>query len=378
MLDAEKNKGRPLPYLRNPNVRWFSIDTSDLQLMPFEDHELDRFGLREGDVLVCEGGEAGRAAIWDGRLSNVKFQKAIHRVRPGPDLYNRFLVHRLMLDYYSGRLSDYYTGVTIKHLTGQDLARYEIALPSLPEQRRIADMLDRAESLRAKRRAAIARLDELTQAIFVEMFGDPDSKGWPIRDVTSVLDQGDNSIRTGPFGSQLLHSEFVDSGVAVIGIDNVVANEFRWAERRFITEAKYRDLRRYTVRPGDVLISIMGTCGRCAIVPNDVPRAINTKHLCCISLDQDVCLPIFLQAYFLRHPMAKRYLDQTAKGAIMAGLNMGIIKAMPLPVPPIALQHNFTRRIKAIEKVKSAHRASLSELDALFASLQQRAFRGEL
>lgn len=99
MLDAQKNKGGPLPYLWNPNVRWLEIDTTDLQTMLFEPHEDERYGLRKGDVIVCEGGEAGRAAVWDGRQAHVKFQKALHRVRPGPDLDAKYLVYRLMNDY---------------------------------------------------------------------------------------------------------------------------------------------------------------------------------------------------------------------------------------------------------------------------------------
>ena len=135
---------------------------------------------------------------------------------------------------------------------------------------------------------------------------------------------------------------------------------------------------RYTVRSGDVLITIMGTCGRYAVVPDNIPPAINTKHLCCITLDPEKCLPIFLHAYFLRHPIAQKYLSQTAKGAIMSGLNMGLIKGMPVPLPPIELQREFARRVTAVERLKTAHRASLAELDALFATLQHRAFRGEL
>ena len=225
---------------------------------------------------------------------------------------------------------------------------------------------------------ALVQLDSLTQSIFVEMFGGQQSQDWSIETIADVAAAHNGSIRTGPSGSQLLHSEFVAEGVAVLGIDNAVANEFRWGERRFISEAKYRDLRRYTIRPGDVLITIMGTCGRCAVVPDDIPVSINTKHLCCITLNAMKCRPEFLHAFFLRHPMARAYLEQTSKGAIMSGLNMGLIKSMPIAVPPLALQQTFATRIRAVESLKANHRAALAELDALFASLQHRAFAGTL
>lgn len=258
------------------------------------------------------------------------------------------------------------------------VAKIRIPLPPLPEQRRIAEVLDLAEALRAKRRAALAQLDTLIQSVFLDLFGNSERREWPVTTIAEVAHPDEGSIRTGPFGSDLLHSEFVNEGVAVLGIDNAVANEFRWGERRFISESKYSELKRYTVKPGDVLITIMGTCGRCAVVPNDVPVAINTKHLCCITLDSEKCLPSFLHAYFLRHPLARRYLEQTAKGAIMAGLNMGIITAMPIRLPPLSLQHDFARRVASVDKLKIAHRASLTEMDALFAALQHRGFRGEL
>jgi type I restriction enzyme S subunit len=259
-----------------------------------------------------------------------------------------------------------------------EIRQVKFHLPDLHEQQRIAEILDHAEKLRSKRWEAIAQLDTLTKAIFLEMFGDPVLNGWAMETIAEIVHPSNGSIRTGPFGSQLLHSEFVEEGVAVLGIDNAVANEFRWGERRFISELKYRGLKRYTVSPGDVIITIMGTCGRCAVVPDGIPVAINTKHLCCITLNQEKCLPRFLHAYFLLHPIARQYLNQTEKGAIMAGLNMGIIKSMPIFIPPLSLQKEFARRVEAVEKLKTAHRASLLELDALFASLQHRAFRGEL
>ncbi len=184
-------------------------------------------------------------------------------------------------------------GATVPHIDSNVLGNLELRLPSLAEQRRIAEVLDRAEALRAKRRAALAQIESLNRSLFLELFDNPIAKGWRMTTVAEVAKPVDGSIRTGPFGSQLLHSEFTVSGIPVLGIDNAVANKFRWAGRRFISDGKYRQLKRYTVHPQDVLITIMGTCGRCAIVPDDVPTCINTKHLCCITLDQEKCLPAF-------------------------------------------------------------------------------------
>ncbi len=264
------------------------------------------------------------------------------------------------------------------HLYPKEVSRLAVALPPLDEQRRIAEVLDRVEALRAKRREAIAHLDTLAHSIFLDMFGDDCTYDSVDTTVAGVADARRGAIRTGPFGSQLLHSEFRSSGIAVLGIDNAVDNEFKWGKPRYISTAKYRALERYTVHPGDVLITIMGTCGRCAIVPDDIPPAINTKHLCCISLDRSRCLPGFLQAYFLIHPLARRYLEKRAKGAVMDGLNMGLIRDMPLSLPTIRLQQVFVDRAAAVTEHRSKLRSSLAGFDALFASLQHRAFRGEL
>jgi len=299
-------------------------------------------------------------------------------ITPGPRLDKNYLAHYLATPDMVALAAARATGANLPRLSPGELAKFEIPLPPLDEQRRIAAILDHADALRAKRREALAHLDDLIQSIFLDMFVGDGSEDWPLVTIEEIAAEAKGSIRTGPFGSQLLHSEFVDEGVAVLGIDNAVANDFKWRERRFITKQKYAKLLRYTVRPGDVLITIMGTCGRCAVVPDDIPLAINTKHLCCITVNRDICLPVFLHASFLSHPVARAYLQRTAKGAIMSGLNMAIIKGMPLTLPPLALQARFAQRLEAVQASRNLHHASNEELDSLFASLQARAFSGRL
>ena len=369
-----------IPFLRVQNIAGGKVNFErDTLFIDERTHEtLSRSRIRPGDLLVSIAGSIGRAGIVPMGAPALNCNQAVAIVRPKEKVYRPFLRFWIESSGAQQQIRNSTVTGTISNLSLSQLSNLQIPLPPLAEQRRIAEVLDKAEALRAKRRAALAQLDSLTQSLFLNLFGDPDTKGWPMTDIAGVVNEDHGGIRTGPFGSQLLHSEFTAEGIAVLGIDNAVANEFRWGERRFISEAKYRQLKRYTVRPGDVLITIMGTCGRCAVVPDDIPPAINTKHLCCITLDSSKCLPIFLHAYFLRHPTALRYLSQTAKGAIMSGLNMGLIKGMPIPLPPISLQREFARRVTAVEKLKTAQRAALAELDGLFASLQHRAFRGEL
>ncbi|UTT59089.1 restriction endonuclease subunit S [Cellulosimicrobium cellulans] len=326
-----------------------------------------------GTLLLVTRTAVGKNAVTTFPLA---FSQDITAITPSSHVDIGYLSR--FLSSHAPQLASAARGATIKGVTREVVSGIRIPLPPLDEQRRIAAALDYVDTLHAMRLESTRLLDAMPRALFEELFVRGTMLSWPRTTVAEVASSAKSSIRTGPFGSQLLKEEFVDSGIPVLGIDNVVTNAFRWGDRRFIKPDKYRELERYTVHPGDVLITIMGTVGRCAIVPDDIPTAINTKHLCCITLDQDRCLPEFLRASFLWHPDSLHYLNATKKGAIMAGLNMGIIKSLPLTLPPIWLQKEFARRLDAVESVRSWTDGHLAELDALFTSLQARAFAGEL
>jgi type I restriction enzyme, S subunit len=168
MLDKSKNKGKPYPYLRNTNVQWLRFDLSDVKEMRFEDDELEEYELRAGDLLICEGGEPGRCAIWNEQVKPMMFQKAIHRVRPFAFTSPKFLLYRLLADAKSGYLEKHFTGATIKHFTGQELSRYVFGLPPLAEQRRIVAKVDQlmalCDELETKLRQAQAHSAKLMTA----------------------------------------------------------------------------------------------------------------------------------------------------------------------------------------------------------------------
>jgi len=168
MLDKAKNRGTPRRYLRNANVRWFDFDLADLLEMPFEDSELSEFALCSGDVLICEGGEPGRAAVWDERETDIYFQKAIHRVRFLPLVNSAYFVIALKASADDRRLAEYFTGTGIKHFTGKGLESYQFPLPPLAEQRRIVAKIDElmvlCDRLEAARTEREAKRDRFTAA----------------------------------------------------------------------------------------------------------------------------------------------------------------------------------------------------------------------
>jgi len=283
-------------------------------------------------------------------------------------------------------LNDLGTGATFKELSGGKLKEVPVPVAPPPEQHRIVAILDEAfdgiATAKANAEKNLQNARDLIGTGYQAITASLDRSRWATAPVTALAAVPKGSMRTGPFGSQLLHSEFVDDGIAVLGIDNAVANEFRWDKRRYITAEKYRDLARYRVFPGDVLITIMGTCGRCAVVPDDIPLAINTKHLCCITLDRVKCLPEYLHAYFLYDPTAREYLTAQAKGSIMAGLNMGIISELPVRLPALEQQKIIVARFNSLraecDQLFELQTQKLAALDALKKSLLHQAFSGQL
>lgn len=275
------------------------------------------------------------------------------------------------LDKYVETLREQSIGGVIKYIKLGNLTEAHIPLPPLDKQRKIVAVLDKVSDLIAKRRQQLDKLDLLTKSRFVEIFyNTTGNANWPIVTMADIS----TDMRTGPFGSALHHDEFVETGIFVLGIDNAVENRFSYNRMRYITEEKYEQLKRYTVRPGDVIITIMGTVGRSAVIPDNIPKAINTKHLACLTIDRSKAQPTFICSAFQMHPEIRQQLTGQAKGAIMDGLNLTIIKKLCFKLPPIEIQNKFVEFFNLTENTKTIISRSLEKLETLKKALMQEYF----
>lgn len=363
--------------MRTKNVQ-AELDLFDVWGIP------DRFVKREdqylapGDLLVSSANswnlvgkcswvpEIPWRATFGGFVSVLRSDRA--RIEP------RYLYHWFSSPRIQATVRSFGQQTTnISNLNVDRCLRLALPLPPLPEQRRIAEILDKADALRAKRRAALAQLDTLTQCIFLDMFGDPatNPKGWPICQLQDVVKDG--TIVT--YGIVQAGEEF-PGGVPYIRTGDIVDGAIVTAGLRHTDPAIAGKFLRSRVEAGDIVMSIRATVGTTALVPPELDGANLTQGTAKISPGEKTDRLYLLNS--LRASGTQHWIGLQIKGATFREITLTRLRELPVAVPPIELQQDFARRVVAMTKIESAHVASLVELDAFFSALQHRAFRGEL
>jgi len=285
----------------------------------------------------------------------------------------------LSSSFFVQRIASLTEGANLPRIDVETFNSIEIPLPPISEQHRIVEILREQRDIQSLCDQADERRTKLVASAFHSIFlQSKERTAWPEVTVGEIAARTENSIRTGPFGSDLLHSEFVSEGIPVLGIDNAVQNRFVWAERRFIASAKYASLKRFRVFPRDVMITIMGTVGRAAVAPPDLPECISTKHLCVITPDTSRILPYFLWAVLLFDPSVRAQSSAEGKGAIMEGLNSKIIRRLRFRLPPVDLQARFERIVDDALPIEDLYLSSRGATAELTRSLIANAFSGQL
>lgn len=262
-------------------------------------------------------------------------------------------------------------GASVPTLNRNLIHGMPIKVPIVSEQRRIAAVLDQTDSLRAKRRETLVQLENLTQSIFVEMFGDPvrNPKLWK----TLPLSECSAEINDCPHSTPI----WTESGEICLRTSNLTKGDWKWEDTRYVSSETFntRSKRGYVVA-GDIILSREGTVGIAAVVTCEMKVCMGQRL---VQIRPDFSK--FTSDFLLRHllfVLSPSRIGQSMVGSTSQHLNVKELKSLKIPLPPVSLQLKFSERCASIDRLKKIIRESVAELDSAFASIQHRAFRGEL
>lgn len=301
-------------------------------------------------------------------------------LRPEPGMLDgNFLFHWVKTPDFVSDLARKSTGASYPAVSDRIILDSYIPLPPLPDQKRIAAILDSADALRAKRRESLALLDDLLQSTFLHMFGDPvtNPMGWPTSQLPNLVAAQKYSLKRGPFGGALKKEIFISHGHKVYEQQNVINDDFQLGTYH-IGDQDFERLRAFAVIPGDLLVSCSGTIGRIAVLPQTACSGVMNQALLKIRLDQNQVLNSFFISLWRSQPFERQVLGMTHGTGLKNMKSMDELKSIRFIVPPSTHQQHFVSIVESVEQQKARMRAHLAELDTLFASLQSRAFNGEL
>lgn len=346
MLDQNKNKGDYQPYLANVNVRWGEFDLEDLPLMKFEESEQERYELKYGDLVICEGGEPGRCAIWKEQIPNMKIQKALHRVRVHDCLDYRYLFYWFLLAGKTGELDQYFTGATIKHMPGQKLKEVVIDKPPLEIQHRIADILSAYDDLIENNQKQIKLLEEAARRLYKEWFVD---LRFPGHENTKIVDGVPEGWNICPFSSKV---DIMSGGTPKTSIPDYYNGRipfytpkdsdgafFAYKTQMNITEGGLKNCNSRLYPPKTVIITARGTVGKTTILA--VPMAMNQSCYALKMKENDA--PYYL--FFALNNEIKA-LQTMANGGVFNTIIGKTFDSINIQIPKDSLIYGFEETVR--------------------------------
>jgi type I restriction enzyme, S subunit len=367
-----------IPVLRAGNIQDSKIIEEDYVYVP-NDLVKNKQYLKHGDVLIAASSGSisivGKAAMIEYDM-NATFGAFCKVLRPNSEKINiRYFKHFFETEYYKRTIKSLAEGANINNLKTEHFDDLEIPLPPLDQQKKIAAILDAADAYRQKTKALIEKYDELTQSLFLDMFGDPVSnpKGWQIKSLDNV-----SLLTTKGSSPKWQGYEYISEGVRFITSENVRLGHLDISKDKFVASEFHGKLLRSQLKENDLLVNLVGaSIGRGALVTNDALPANINQAVAKTELDLTKVHPLFILYQVVSPQVQERLIGNKVEGA-RANISLKNVREMELYIPPISLQNQFAERVQAIEEQKAQAEASLAGAEDLFNSLLQRAFKGEL
>jgi type I restriction enzyme S subunit len=328
--------------------------------------------LKKGDVLIARMPDPlGRACVFPLEEAN-KYVTAVDVciIRPNEKCLASYLKYTLNSTDIRNTIARQKTGTTRERITRKKLGDLQIPLPPLPTQQKIASILDAADTLRQKDKALLAKYDELTQSLFLDMFGDPvrNEKGWEFKKLNELVSKLGDGLHGTPNYSEDGEYYFVNGNNLDNGKIAITENTKRVDYSEF--EKHKKDLNENTM-----LVSINGTIGKIAFYNNE--KIILGKSACYFNLIKGSISELFLFHIF-KSDYFLRYSSSLSTGSTIQNVSLKTMREFPIPYPPITLQNQFAERVAVIGEQKAIAQVSLEKSEELFNSLLQKAFKGEL
>ena len=317
--------------------------------------------------------------LWDGERSglvghNLKgvVSSTVSKLTPNNKIISNFLYYYLL--YKFEWIQNRRTGTGVPHVP-KDLSR--ILVLNYPEeiivQQKISLILETIDKNIKNTEALIEKYQQIKTGLMHDLFTcgiTADGKlrptkeqapelyketpigwipnDWNCDELANLLAPIANNLRSGPFGSALLKSELVQDGIPFLGIDNIHIEKFVDTYRRFVSEKKFNELIKYSVRPKDVVITIMGTVGRCSVLPENIGQALSSKHLWTMTLNQELVIPELVCWQLNYASWVKAWFRKETQGGIMDAIQSKTLKTLCLPLPPIPEQERIFEKYKAV------------------------------
>ena len=377
-LNASTDHGEIRPYLCAVNVKWDAFDLATIKKAPFDADEIKKYSVQKGDLLVCEGGETGRAAIWN-KEEPIQYQNALHRIRfKEGTILPRFCLHYLRYLKLSGVLDKEYShGATILHLVSKSLYSIPIEYPSLPEQQRIVDILDREfakiDALKANAEKSLQAAKDLFQATLKKELG---GKTKNLATLLSIC----QSIVDCPHSTPIKSPE--KTNFPCIRTSELKAGRISWATMQYVSEDEYRKrITRLQPQEGDIVYGREGTIGDAVMLPTGYHFCLGQRTML-FRPNRSLINPKYL-LYCVISPFVYNQAMSRNTGCGVAHVNVADVKQFLIPVPEqIDEQRRIVSYLDALNdkcsKLQENYQKTLTLCDDLKQSLLRKAFNGEL